>query len=319
MKFGYDEAGDLFSMKTVAAAIEFGTSKIVTLLAESSGISNLGCNIIGSGTVPYAGYIDAGWNEPEGLFDAIERSIRAAEKEAKRSIHDIYVGVPCENILVRTAVAEVDVQHADGRITPEDINNVMDAAADELQLAEMGNIVLHRSPAWFSVDNGEKHTMSPQNFRGSKLKALVSFIVADPGFVEDVRGILGELGITVNAFLAPTLGTALLLVPFDERDRMPVVLLDAGYLNTELSVVQGDGITYHAVLPMGGVDITMALSEALGIDMKKAEGIKRKYNFNSDDSDGNTDCELQYSDGTVINVPRKFVDSAVTNECREIK
>ena len=35
-------------MKTVAAAIEFGTSKIITLLAESGGFTR--CEIIGSGT-----------------------------------------------------------------------------------------------------------------------------------------------------------------------------------------------------------------------------------------------------------------------------
>ena len=78
-------------MKTVAAAIEFGTSKIVTLLAESGGFTR--CEIIGSGTVPYAGYIEAEWNDPEGVLPAIEASIHAAEVEAKRRIHDVYVGV----------------------------------------------------------------------------------------------------------------------------------------------------------------------------------------------------------------------------------
>ena len=52
-------------MKTVAAAIEFGTSKITTLIAENSGYNR--CDIIGSGTVPYAGYTGGVWNEPERL------------------------------------------------------------------------------------------------------------------------------------------------------------------------------------------------------------------------------------------------------------
>ena len=36
-------------MKTVAAAIEFGTSKIITLIAESGSFTR--CEIVGSGTV----------------------------------------------------------------------------------------------------------------------------------------------------------------------------------------------------------------------------------------------------------------------------
>lgn len=89
-------------MKTVAAAIEFGTSKITTLIAENSGYNR--CDIIGSGTVPYAGYTGGVWNEPERLREAVEASIHAAEVEAKRSVKEIYVGVPCENIHVCTAI-----------------------------------------------------------------------------------------------------------------------------------------------------------------------------------------------------------------------
>ena len=41
-------------MKTQIAAIEFGTSKIVTMIARNSGMDRL--DIVGSGTVPYDGY-----------------------------------------------------------------------------------------------------------------------------------------------------------------------------------------------------------------------------------------------------------------------
>lgn len=301
-------------MKTVAAAIEFGTSKIVTLLAESGGFTR--CEIIGSGTVPYAGYMDGQWNDPDGLIDAIEASIHAAEVEAKRRIRDIYVGVPCERIHVCTAVGDVDISAPDGRVSDVDIDNVMDAAADALNLAEMGGNVLHRSPAWFAVDEG-KHTMQPVGTRGSKLKALVSFILADPAFIEEVRGCLGELGITVNAFLAPAMGTAILLMSFDERDRTPI-LIDVGYLNTEVSVVEGDAITYHAVLPMGGGRIAAALAEALEIGMEEAEDIKRHYIFMPDEFDAQKDPEVRFEDGSVVTFPREFVKETVEAETDEL-
>lgn len=301
-------------MKTVAAAIEFGTSKIITLLAESGGFTR--CEIIGSGTVPYAGYMDGEWNDPEGLIDAIEASIHAAEVEAKRRIRDIYVGVPCERIHVCTAIGEVDISSPDGRVTDVDIDNVMDAAADELNLAEMGGNVLHRSPAWFAVDDG-KHTMQPVGTRGAKMKALVSFILADPAFIEDVRSCLGELGITVNAFLAPAMGTAILLMSFDERDRTPI-LIDVGYLNTEVSVVEGDAITYHAVLPMGGGRLAAALAEALEIGMEEAESIKRNYIFMPDEFDAQKDPEVRFEDGSVVTFPREFVRETIEAETDEL-
>jgi len=52
-------------MKTQIAAIEFGTSKIVTMIAQNSGMDRL--DIIGSGTVPYDGYS----NGEKGRLDII--------------------------------------------------------------------------------------------------------------------------------------------------------------------------------------------------------------------------------------------------------
>ena len=48
--------------KTQIAAIEFGTSKIVTIIAQNGGIDRL--EFLGMGTVPYDGYQDGDWNTP---------------------------------------------------------------------------------------------------------------------------------------------------------------------------------------------------------------------------------------------------------------
>ncbi len=294
-------------MKTVAAAIEFGTSKITTLIAESSGYNR--CDIIGSGTVPYAGYIDGQWNEPENLAAAIEASIHAAEVEAKRSIRDIFVGVPCEHIHVCSAIGEADVAGQDRRITDEDLDRVMDDAADKLHLDQMGGNVLHRSPAWFSIDGG-KHTMRLVGSTGSHVSAQVSFIVANPDFIDEVRNLLGQMGIMVNAFMSPTIGASMLLMSYEERDKKPI-LLDVGYLNTELSVIEGDAVVYHAVIQMGGVDITTALADTLEIDAREAETLKQEYIFKPDEFDTPSDPQVRFSDGSVVTFPYDFVADTV--------
>ena len=52
-------------MKTTVAAIDFGTSKIVTLVAENSGSQR--CDITAAGVAKYDGYLDEGWNNPGQL------------------------------------------------------------------------------------------------------------------------------------------------------------------------------------------------------------------------------------------------------------
>lgn len=301
-------------MKTVAAAIEFGTSKIITLIAESGSFTR--CDIIGSGTVPYSGYCNGRWNNEEELLGAVEASIRAAEVEARRRIHEIYVGVPGDNINVVTAIGEVDILSEDGRVGDDEIARVMDSAAEQLQLDQNGGHVLHRSPAWFSVDGG-KRTMSPINSKGKRLEAMVSFIQADAQFIDETRTLLAQLDIEVKAYMAPALGSALLLLSFDERDRKPV-LIDVGYLNTEVSVIEGDAITYHTTIPRGGGDITAELATALETSMNEAETVKQGFIYTPDQFEEQSDPQVELEDGSVVAFPRKFVSEVVEQETDRI-
>ena len=94
-------------MKTQIAAIEFGTSKIVTMIAQSGGMDRL--DIIGSGTVPYDGYQDGDWNTPGQMIQRVGDSIAAAELEANSKIREIYVGVPGEYVHIRSCETEVEL------------------------------------------------------------------------------------------------------------------------------------------------------------------------------------------------------------------
>ncbi len=300
-------------MKTQVAAMDFGTSKIVTLIAQSGGVNR--CDIIGSGTVPYDGFAEGDWNTPEQLARVARDSISAAELEANSKVREIYVGVPGEFVHVRTGEAEITLPEA-GEISEEDVNRVQDAVAEELKIADLGGYVMHRSPAWFIVDDGKK-TMMPLGAHGERLRAQVSFVVAEPVFVEDMKNLLGGMGITILGFLSPTLGESLLLLSLEDRDRA-AMLVDVGYLNTEVSVIEGDAITYHAMLPLGGGQITADLCEELRIPMRAAEQIKRRYVFNPDEFDQDAYSEVVGAGGERLSFPREYVKRPVEKSVDEL-
>ena len=299
-------------MKRQIAAIEFGTSKIVTMIAQNSGLDRL--DIIGSGTVPYDGYSEGDWNTPRQMVQRVRDSIAAAELEAGTKVSEIYVGVPGEYIHVRSCEAEVDAP--EGVIDEAVINAVQDAAADKLQLANGGCMVLHRSPAWYIVDDGKK-TMAPGG-KGNRLRAETAFIVAESMFIEDVSEMLRVLNITILGFLSPSLGESLLLLSLDDRDRASM-LIDCGYLNTEISVVEGDAIVYHAMLPRGGGHVTADLATELRISMRAAEQIKRNYVFNPDEFDQDSFSEvIDESTGSRMTFPREVVQDIVERSVNEL-
>jgi len=291
-------------MKTQIAAIEFGTSKIVALIAQGNGLHRL--DFIGSGTVPYDGYMDGEWNTPRQMVQRVHDAIATAEQEAGIHLQEIYVGVPGE--FTHVLSTEVEIEVPGGVIDNNAVDDVMDAAAEKLHIEETGCMVLHRSPAWYVIDGG-KRTMTPQG-SGHTLRAMISYIVAEPVFVEDVSEMLSALDISIAGFLSTTLGESLLLPTLDERDR-GTVLINVGYLSTELSVIEGDAITYHAILPLGGGYMTSAIAERLNISMKTAEQIKRDYSFEPDEMDRDSFSEVSDEQGMRVTVPREVVAECI--------
>ena len=257
----------------MAAAIDFGTSKVVTLVAESGGYHR--CDIIGAGQVPYDGYTDGYWNTPEKVSEAIQASIQEAENQSHRRITEIHVGVPGEFCRVYVIESTLQLQGVDPHVTPADVDRIF-AIADE-NLQPVRGIIIHRSPAWFTVDDGKK-TMEPVGMKGSTLKTLVSFVVADEFFLNDINRRMQALGVEVAGFFSLPMGESLLFLPPEDRDRT-AVLLDVGYLNTEIMAVEGDALVYHKVIPIGGAHITVDLTYGLEVSMAVAEQIKRNYIF----------------------------------------
>ncbi len=258
-------------MKSTVAAIDFGTSKIVTLVAETSG--NQRCDIIGAGVSYYDGYTDNGWHDQDQLNAAIEQSIIEAREQARRPITAINVGVPGALSKVYAVEARVELKGTDPHVTAQDIKQLLKKAVE--QLGVFTGVVVHRSPAWFCVDDGKK-TLEPIGMKGSELKALVSFVVASKFFLDSVDEHLRAMGIDVSGFFSTATGEALLFLPESERDHTSV-LIDVGYTSTDVIIAQGDAVTFLNTIPIGSGHIACDLADGLRIQLPAAEQVKRAY------------------------------------------
>jgi len=266
-----DEQGNALFMKSTIAAIDFGSNKIVTLVAETSGTQR--CDIVGAGIAMYDGFLSGEWNNPVLLNEAIQKSITEAENQAKRKIREINVGVPGEFTRVYAVEATVTIQGADPRVTARHVEKIFSSA--DKQLSPVRGVVVHRSPAWFMVDGGKK-TLEPVGLKGTELKALVSFVVADTFFLDDVMARLRDLNITVSGFFSSCTGEAMLYLLEEDRDRT-AVLIDIGYICTDVMAVEGDAVIFQKTLPIGGGHIAADIAEGLSISLQAAEQIKRDY------------------------------------------
>ena len=116
-----------------------------------------------------------------------------------------------------------------------------------------------------------------------------------------------------HGYLSPALGEALLLIPPEERDKV-AVLVDVGYLSTEVMFVQGDALIRHEVLPMGGGHLAADLAMELSITMDMAEELKRKYTFGI----GQDQLSVTDPDGQNVSFPRETVLAVIEPRVAEL-
>ncbi len=258
-------------MKTTVAAIDFGTSKIVTLVAENSGSQR--CDIVAAGVAKYDGYLDEGWNNPSELNEAIRASIADAEEQSGTKIKEINVGVPGAFTHAYATKVTIPLKGTDPRVTADNVKEAFTKAADHLE--DIPGVVIHSSPAWFMVDSSKK-TLEPVGMKGREMTAYISFVVGNRYFIDDVTTRMAEQGITVSGFFSTTAGEAMLYLSEQDRDHTSV-LIDMGYLNTEVIGVEGDAVIYHKIINAGGGDLAVALTDSLDISLSAAEEIKKRF------------------------------------------
>lgn len=296
-------------MKKALTVVDFGTSKVLVLLAEEGTYQKV--SITSAGMAQYDGFMNGEWNSPGDVTDAIASAIDKAEHEAGTHIKEVYVGVPGEFIRVYVIESSVTLQGADPKVTGADVDKLERQATEMLD--HPTGVIIHRSPAWFRVDGGQK-TLEPVDQKGSQLSGMICFVLADQFFINDVSARLKELGIQAKGFYSTSVGEMMQIISAEERDNT-AVLVDVGYLSTEVMAVEGDALIWQKVLPIGGAHITLDLTYGLQRPFEMCERIKRSYTFNAAKT---ATIEVPGEDGQAESFPVEKVSEIVDARVDEL-
>jgi cell division protein FtsA len=257
-------------MSRLAAAIDFGTSKIAIVAGK---LNEHGALVVsGAGQQYYAGFREDEWLDVEGLEEAILSARKAAEKQTGRRIKDMFVSVPGEYIQVAFNHAEVEIKNKNGLITRDDIEDLIEATGKFEQ--PEGYLPLHRTPVAYILENQTRYK-PPIGERAKYLSGYVSHVLALESFVEDVSATLNSLGIGILGMVAGPVGTGY-LVRTDNESRRTAVVIDSGHYSTDIIVAEGDGLVFHQNLKAGGGTITKDIALLLNISLDEAERLKRQ-------------------------------------------
>ncbi len=248
------------------SVMDFGSEKISVFVGER-GLNNT-LRVVGMGVCKYSGFVDGEIFEPLEMKNAMESALAEAQDVWGQRIDSLYVGVPNDFCITvcKTLSLNFKKKH---KVTKYDIQDLYDGCDFD---NEKEHEVINVTPVYFMLDS-DRRLMDPEGQTTTSLTALVSFVLAEKRFTEPMREILKGVGIKEVGFSSSALAQFLYLFPPQKRDS-GVVLVDVGYLNTDVIVARGDGILCMKSFALGGANITADITTYLDVPFKQAEKIK---------------------------------------------
>lgn len=259
-----------------AAVLDIGSSKVVCLcgsMADGDGIV-----VHGAGVCTYEGYRDGAFIDKQSLHNAVVEALQKAEQESRIRIRDVALTVPAafSDLLLTDATLSLGKPR---KTEAADIDRLIALSLEKCK-KKPGYTLMHSTPVFFLVD-GVSSTEVPEGITTDEISALISHMFVQEAYIRTVQESLDDMGVEISMCVSAQLGESVMLIPEKERVR-PAVLIDVGYHQTEISVVENTALTAISTLPIGGYQFASDLSFGLDVPMDAAEQAKRRYLFSLD-------------------------------------
>lgn len=257
--------------RTKIAAIDVGTTKVCTIMADTDGRDGL--RILGVGIAPSRGLqkgLVVNFNEAK---QSIRDSVRKAEQVAGYKLESAYVGVTGRHISSVNNRGVIAITRNDRMVRPSDLKRVLEVARS-IQLPDDRKL-LHVIPRTYAVD-GQEGVKNPVGMHGFRLDVETHIITAAVTSVQNLTKCIRGLGIDIDDLIMEPLAAAEATLTEEEK-QAGVLMADIGGGTTDIAIFKDNSIYHTSVLPIAGYQITRDISIGLGLSFELAEEMKKKY------------------------------------------
>lgn len=262
---------DRATASTVTAAIDVGTTKVCTLVGETSQLG--GTRIVGVGVSPSRGLRKGVVVNASEAAEAIVASVERAERISGYHITQAFVGIAGAHIASMNSRGVVGIPHSERGIGDSDVARALDASRS-IALPEYHE-VLHIIPRGFSID-GQEGVSDPRGMFGARLEVEAHIVTGSTLSVQNLVKCVNSLNIDVDQLvLAPLAAGEAVLTPTERT--MGVALADIGGGTTDIAIFIEGSVWHTAVLPVGGHHLTNDVAICLRTPFEEAEEIKKKH------------------------------------------
>lgn len=264
-------------------------------------------HIKSSAEMYYDGFMEGDWLNGDDVSKAVRCCFDKALYNIDTRLYAIYVGVPGDFARVQTRSNKLSFG-CNHKINIGDIN----AIKEGLHPSNDGRFeVISTHEVSYRLD-GKYETLDPVNKNCFTLEVRLSFAMCKKSFCDLFKTILSDYSRKIK-FVDLSTAQCLMATDKDLRIKNSAVLVDIGYLTTDIAYIKGDGLIALHTLPLGGGHIAYDLSYGLDMQYNNALNLKSTIDFNGD----NTLVKINTNNG-VVEEEKSYISMIASARLEEI-
>lgn len=229
--------------------------------------------VLGVGKADMEGMQKGVVNDVDDAVRSVSKALDVAERIAGVPIDRAYVSINGSHIASQNSRGVIAVSRADGEITAEDVDRVINAA--QAVSLPSNREILHVLPQNFVVD-GHEHIKDPVGMTGVRLEVETHMIDGSTPFIKNITKVINQSGVHIEDFIFSPLAAATAVLDKKKKD-LGVVLVDLGAGTSSMIVYEENMLLHTAVLPLGSAHITNDIAIGLRTSIDVADEIKKQY------------------------------------------
>ncbi len=267
-------------MNRYIAAIDLGTTKIVTIVAE---VSSNGIKVIGYNQAPYQGGIMRGnvVNIQKCLetllptLACVNEQINIMPDSEPRQISEVYVGISGHhlNCIENTLHRNRNITASRQLINQEEVQTMIDEMFNTPVDAK--EQVLEVIPQSFNVDE-QIGCSNIIGMDGDSIEAKFKLFVGKVSSVNHIKLVLNRANLILKKMYLSSIASAEAVLTDDEKE-LGVMMIDIGAGTSDVVVYYDNIIRHIAVIPFAGNAITQDIRLTCDVSFKNAELLKRQH------------------------------------------
>ncbi|MFA5584310.1 MAG: cell division protein FtsA [Bacteriovoracaceae bacterium] len=299
------------STKSVIVALDIGTTKVCTLIAQKNDQS---LDILGVGSHPSHGLKKGSVVNIEKTVQSIRSSIEEAKLMAGLdSLESATIGIAGNHIYCFNSSGVVPVKNKD--INQADVDRVIEAA--KAVLIPSDREVIHVIPQEFKVDN-TTGIKNPVGMFGSRLEVNVHIVTGKTPLIHNLVKCVEQAGLKANSIILQPLASSRSVLSQEEKE-LGVVLVDIGGGTTDVAVWKDGSLLHSQIIPVGGNHFTNDLAVALKVPHNEAERIKLNHGTVAASKMNDTFITVQGLTGTKPReVPVSMIGDVLASRAEEL-